>query len=97
MRELVDLTTGVVSRDIFVDDDIYQREQEQIFARAWLFVGHASQVPQAGDYVASYMGEEAVLLTRDAQQRLRIIPSAAACRQHGIVAASFAFDSQAAT
>ena len=44
MRDLVDLQAGVVSRDIFVDDDIYQREQEQIFARVWLFVGHASEM-----------------------------------------------------
>ncbi len=48
MRDLVNLETGVVSRDIFVDEDIYQREQEQIFARTWLFVGRASGYDRTG-------------------------------------------------
>jgi hypothetical protein len=37
-ERLVDLRHGVVSRDIFVDADLYHQEQEQIFARAWLLV-----------------------------------------------------------
>jgi phenylpropionate dioxygenase-like ring-hydroxylating dioxygenase large terminal subunit len=43
---LVDLKRGVVSRELFVNEEIYQREQEQIFARSWLFVGHESQIPR---------------------------------------------------
>ena len=33
----------MVSREIFVNSDIYAEEQERIFTRAWLFVGHESQ------------------------------------------------------
>ena len=55
---LVDVDRGIISREIFVSDEIYQQEREQIFARAWLFVGHASQVPRPGDFVTSSMGEE---------------------------------------
>ena len=33
---LVDLGTGLISREIFVNDEIYREEQERIFARAWL-------------------------------------------------------------
>ena len=62
---LVDLATGQISREIFVNEDIYAEEQEKIFARAWLFVGHESQVPNPGDYFVSSMGEEAVILCRD--------------------------------
>ena len=67
MPELVDLQNGGVSREIFVNEDIYQQEQEQVFARAWLFIGHESQIPQPGDYFVTSMGEEAVLLTRDSK------------------------------
>src|ERR1044071_7499209 len=42
---LVDLASGQISREIFVNDAIYAEEQEKIFARAWLFVGHESQIP----------------------------------------------------
>ena len=61
-KSLVDVETGQISREIFVSDDLYQQEQEQVFARAWLFVGHESQVPNPGDYFVSCMGEESVIL-----------------------------------
>ncbi len=46
MHSLVDVEKGLISRDIFVSDEIYQQELEQIFARTWLFIGHTSQNPQ---------------------------------------------------
>ena len=63
----VDSGTGMVSRSIFVDEEIYEREIEQVFARAWLFLGHESQIAKPGDYFVSRMGEESVILTRDRQ------------------------------
>lgn len=71
MEHLVDSKHGVVSREIFVNDDIYQQEQEQIFARVWLLIGHESQIPKPGDYFTSCMGEESVILTRDRQNKIR--------------------------
>jgi phenylpropionate dioxygenase-like ring-hydroxylating dioxygenase large terminal subunit len=65
IRTLVDVPTGQVSREIFVNDAIYQQEQEQLFARAWLFIGHESQIPKPGDYFNTSMGEESVILVRD--------------------------------
>ena len=72
IKRLVDVKTGLISREIFVDEAIYQQEQERVFARIWLFVGHESQVPKPGDYFVSCMGEESVILTRDSQQLLRL-------------------------
>ncbi len=69
----VDSTGGTVSRSIFVDEAIYKQEQEQIFARAWLFVGHESQVPNPGDYFVSRMGEESVILTRDRTGQIHVL------------------------
>jgi len=62
---LVDLAVGRISREIFVNESIYREEQERVFARAWLFVGHESQIPQPGDFFVSAMGEESVILCRD--------------------------------
>ena len=33
---LVDLVAGQISREIFVNNEIYQEELERVFARAWL-------------------------------------------------------------
>ena len=72
MQHLVDLEKGHISREIFVNEAIYQQEQEQIFARTWLFVGHESQVTTPGDYFVSCMGEESVILTRDSRQQIPV-------------------------
>ena len=49
---LVDVDRGMVSREIFVSEEIYRQELEQVFARAWLFVEHESQIPRPGDFAA---------------------------------------------
>ncbi len=64
-RGLVDLKAGQISREIFVNEEIYRQEQEQVFTRSWLFVGHESQVSKPGDYFVSCMGKESVILCRD--------------------------------
>ena len=79
---LIDVQTGHISREIFVNDDLYQQEQEQVFARAWLFVGHESQIPQPGDYFTSCMGEESVILTRDSEHRIHVFLNT--CRHRGM-------------
>src|SRR5712692_95417 len=81
-NRLVDVKTGLISRELFVNEEIYQQEQEQLFARGWLFVGHESQIPKPGDYFVSCMGEESVILTRDSQQRLHV--SLNTCRHLGM-------------
>ena len=53
---LVNLTAGQISREIFVNEEIYREEQERLFARAWLFVGHESQIPNPGDFFVSAHG-----------------------------------------
>lgn len=65
-RYTKDLDKGLVSREIFFRKDIYEQEQEQLFSRAWLLLGHESLIPNKGDFFASRMGEESVVLTRDA-------------------------------
>src|SRR5438132_13145424 len=62
---LVDMAAGQISREIFVNEGIYQQELERLFARVWLFVGHESQIPNPGDYFVSAMGEESVIPCRD--------------------------------
>src|SRR5579884_2220404 len=79
---LVDLNRGEISREIFVNEDIYREEQERVFARAWLFVGHESQIPNPGDYFVSGMGEESVILTRDRQGAIRVFLNS--CRHRGM-------------
>src|SRR5207302_293030 len=79
---LVDTKTGQISREIFVNEAIYAEEQERIFARAWLFIGHESQIPNPGDYAAARMGEEAVILCRDRAGEVHVFLNS--CRHRGM-------------
>ncbi|HEY7246207.1 MAG TPA: Rieske 2Fe-2S domain-containing protein [Xanthobacteraceae bacterium] len=55
---------GRVHRNVYTDPDIFELEMERIFGRAWLFVGHASQVPQPGDYITTELGRQPVIMVR---------------------------------
>jgi glycine betaine catabolism A len=42
--------TKTLPQQYFVSDEVFRQEQEQIFSKQWLLVGHQSQVANAGDY-----------------------------------------------
>ena len=78
----LDLDRGVISREIFVDKEVYARELETLFAKAWLFVGHESQIPDPGDFYMSRMGEESVILVRDKSGVIHVFLNS--CRHRGM-------------
>ena len=82
MQDLVDISNGTASREIFVNEEIYRQELKQIFGRAWLLVGHESQVPNADDFYVSRMGEDSVILTRDHERRIHVLLNS--CRHRGV-------------
>lgn len=78
---IIDPETGQIDRRIFIDQAIYDEEMSKIFARAWLMIGHTSLVPHVNDFFHTYMGEDPVLLTRDAQGCLHAFLNM--CRHRG--------------
>ena len=83
LRSVVDVERGLVGREVYVNEAIYQQELEQIFARAWLFIGHESQAPNPGDFIVSRIGEEEVILVRDRRDKqLHIFLNS--CRHKGM-------------
>ena len=81
-RKLVDAEGGTIDRGIFVDDEIFAAEQEQVFTRAWLFIGHESQIPDPGDFFTSRMGTESVIMARDKLGEIHVFLNS--CRHRGM-------------
>jgi phenylpropionate dioxygenase-like ring-hydroxylating dioxygenase large terminal subunit len=79
--ELVNVESGVVDRRAFSDQEIYDLEMERIFARAWNFMCHESQIPKPGDFFMNYIGEESVIVTRDKEGGLNVLLNT--CRHRG--------------
>jgi len=73
---------GLISRRIFADPEIYELELERIFGHAWFFIGHESEIPEAGDLVARQCGVDPVILVRDAAGKVRAFLNS--CRHRGM-------------
>jgi 3-phenylpropionate/trans-cinnamate dioxygenase alpha subunit len=78
---MVDVSKGLVDRRTFHDADIYQLELERIFARAWLFMCHDSQIPNPGDFFMTTMGEDRVIVVRDNDGSPQVVVNS--CRHRG--------------
>lgn len=64
---------GEVHKDLYIDDELFEIEMEQLFANAWIYVGHASQVPNVGDYFTTTVGTEPVVMVRHGDQSVRVL------------------------
>ena len=64
LKRLVRPNEGIIHTSVYSDEEIYQLELSRIFGRSWLFLCPESQIPNAGDYFVSYMGEDPVVVSR---------------------------------
>jgi benzoate/toluate 1,2-dioxygenase subunit alpha len=71
VRDLVRETE--VHRDVYIDEDVFQLEMEHLFANTWVYVGHDSQVPNAGDYFGTTIGTQPVLMVRHTDKSVHVL------------------------
>lgn len=62
-----------VHRSVYTDPEIFDFEMERVFGRAWLVLGHTSQVPNPGDYFTTRMGREPVIVTRKNEKEISVL------------------------
>jgi benzoate/toluate 1,2-dioxygenase subunit alpha len=63
---------GRVHRDLYVDREIFHLEMKHLFANTWVYVGHASQIPNSCDYLTTTIGDQPVLAVRDGDGAIRV-------------------------
>ena len=57
-----------VHRDLYIDPDLFALEQEHFFANTWNYVGHDSQLPNAGDYLRAEIAGQPLMAVRQADK-----------------------------
>ncbi|QEP09087.1 MULTISPECIES: Rieske 2Fe-2S domain-containing protein [Glutamicibacter] len=60
-----DVRSGMLPAHIYNDADVFEAEKKNLFSRAWIFVGHESEIPQPGDYVLRKVIDDSFILVRD--------------------------------
>jgi phenylpropionate dioxygenase-like ring-hydroxylating dioxygenase large terminal subunit len=61
---LADVRRGMIPAHIYNDEEVFRLERERLFGRAWVFVGHTSEIPQPGDYVVRRVLEDSFIVAR---------------------------------
>ena len=80
--KLVDARNGLVSREALINEDIFKLEIERIFDRSWLYLGHESEIPDAGDFVTRYLSTAPVIVSRQADGSVQAALNS--CRHRGV-------------
>lgn len=63
------------------DPDIYEREIDRIFLNSWLYAGHRSEIPDAGDWFLFEFAEESVIIVNGGDGEIRALLNV--CRHRG--------------
>ena len=62
-----------VHRSVYTDPAIFEMETDRIFGRSWILLGHDSQIPNPGDFFASRIVREPILVVRQDDGSIRAI------------------------
>ena len=75
------MAEGLVPLRILNDEEVYRAELDRIFGRCWVFVAHESEIPDPGDFVQRYIGEDPFIVSRDAAGDVHVLFNS--CIHHG--------------
>ncbi|MEX3846210.1 aromatic ring-hydroxylating dioxygenase subunit alpha [Paraburkholderia sp. BR10882] len=62
-----------VHRDVYLDEEVFALEMERLWSRAWVYVGHDSQVPQAGDFITADIAGQPVIMVRQPDGTVKVL------------------------
>ncbi|NLU99928.1 Rieske (2Fe-2S) protein [Marinomonas sp. UCMA 3892] len=72
---------GHVHKALYSDPEIFEEELDKVFQNTWVFIGHESEVPEAGSFKTAFVGRHPVILSRDRKMNLHVLLNR--CRHRG--------------
>ncbi|AKE91648.1 MULTISPECIES: Rieske 2Fe-2S domain-containing protein [Rhodococcus] len=70
-----------VAGRLYTDPDIFQEEMKKIFYKTWVWVAHESEIPEAGSFKTTQVGDQPVIVTRDRKGNFNTLLNR--CRHRG--------------
>ncbi|WP_425640728.1 aromatic ring-hydroxylating oxygenase subunit alpha [Marinomonas gallaica] len=72
---------GRVHKALYSDPEIFEEELDKVFQNTWIYIGHESEVPEAGSFKTAFVGRHPVILSRDRKKNLHVLLNR--CRHRG--------------
>jgi phenylpropionate dioxygenase-like ring-hydroxylating dioxygenase large terminal subunit len=69
---------------VYTDPAIFAEEMDKIFARGWVYVGHASEIPRSGDFRVTDIGQQSVIMVRDDDGQVQLLMNRCAHRANAV-------------
>ncbi len=70
-----------LEQPLYNNAQIFQMDMEEVFQKEWLFVGMSCEIPNRGDYITVEVGQNPVLIVRDADGSINAFHNT--CRHRG--------------
>jgi len=62
-----------VHTSLYTDPALFEQEMDKVFASTWVWVAHASEIPEAGSYKNTTIGRQPVIVVRDRKQKVHVL------------------------
>lgn len=62
-----------INRKSFTDATLLEFEKRRVFERCWIYAGHASEVPQPGDFRARHVAGRPIIMVRGNDGAVRVL------------------------
>lgn len=79
---LQSMKEGWIPASVYSDPRVFEREKNGIFEKAWLFIGHESEVPKSGDYITRNILDDSFIIIRGSDDVVRVFLNM--CRHRGM-------------
>jgi phenylpropionate dioxygenase-like ring-hydroxylating dioxygenase large terminal subunit len=68
-----DVRGGMIPATIYSDPELFELERRRVFAKAWVYLAHESEIPEPGDYVVRRIVDDSFIVTRDEAGTVRVL------------------------
>lgn len=58
---------------LYTDPEVFEAEMRNIFEQTWVFLGHESEIPDAGDYKTTAIGRQPVVVSRHSDGEVYVL------------------------